>query len=102
LNQNSLNRIWARNDHERLTGLAERLTGESLKNVKAEGGLTISMEQAFLRGLTNLLRRLGRDPLSLAVIIEYLWRIDLSVHNQLLRQSLPDDRDPLLEEVLLL
>ncbi len=102
LDRNNLQRIWARHDSERLTRLAERLTGESLRNSQRDGGVTIGMEQAFLRGLTRLLRRLGRDPLGLAVIIEYLWRVELAVHNQLLRKTLSDDRDSLLEEVLLL
>lgn len=102
LDRNNLQRIWARHDSERLTCLAERLTGESLRNSKLDGGVTIGMEQAFLRGLTRLLRRLGRDPLGLAVIIEYLWRVELALHNQLLRKTLSDDRDSLLEEVLLL
>ena len=102
LDRNNLQRIWARHDSERLTSLTERLTGESLRNSKMDGGVTIGMEQAFLRGLTSLLRRLGRDPLGLAVIIEYLWRAELAVHNQLLRKTLSDDRDSLLEEVLLL
>lgn len=102
LDRNNLQRIWARHDSERLTSLTERLTGESLRNSKMDGGVTIGMEQAFLRGLTSLLRRLGRDPLGLAVIIEYLWRVELAVHNQLLRKTLSDDRDSLLEEVLLL
>jgi len=102
LDRNNLQRIWARHDSERLTSLAERLTGESLRNSKRDGGVTIGMEQAFLRGLTRLLRRLGRDPLGLAVIIEYLWRVELAVHNQFLRKNLSDDRDSLLEEVLLL
>ena len=102
LDRNNLQRIWARHDSERLTCLAERLTGESLRNSKMDGGVTIGMEQAFLRGLTRLLRRLGRDPLGLAVIIEYLWRVELALHNQLLRKTLSDDRDSLLEEVLLL
>jgi hypothetical protein len=102
LDRINLQRIWARHDSERLTSLAERLTGESLRNSKMDGGVTIGMEQAFLCGLTSLLRRLGRDPLGLAVIIEYLWRVELAVHNQLLRKTLYDDRDSLLEEVLLL
>ena len=102
LDRNNLQRIWARHDSERLTCLAERLTGESLRNSKMDGGVTIGMEQAFLRGLTRLLRRLGRDPLGLAVIIEYLWRVELALHNQLLRKTLSEDRDSLLEEVLLL
>jgi len=102
LDRNNLQRIWARHDSERLASLAERLTGKSLRSSKMDGGVTIGMEQAFLRGLTSLLRRLGRDPLGLAVIIEYLWRVELAVHNQLLRKTLSDDRDSLLEEVLLL
>jgi hypothetical protein len=102
LDRNNLQRIWARHDSERLASLAERLTGESLRNSKMDGAATIGMEQAFLRGLTRLLRRLGRDPLGLAVIIEYLWRVELAMHNQLLRKTLSDDRDSLLEEVLLL
>jgi len=67
-----------------------------------DGGVTIGMERAFLYGLTKRLRRLGRDPLGLAVIIEYLWRTELALHNQQLRQGLAEDRDSLLEEVLLL
>jgi hypothetical protein len=102
LDRNNLQRIWARHDSERLTDLAERLTGEPLKNLKTDGEGTVGMEQAFLRGLTRLLRRLGRDPLGLAIIIEYLWRNELAMHNHLLRQALSADRDSLLEEVLLL
>jgi hypothetical protein len=93
----NLQRIWASHDSERLARLTERLAGEPL-----QGGATIGMEQSLLHGLTRLLRRAGRDPLGLAVIIEYLWRAELAVHNQLLRQTLSDDRDSLLEEVLLL
>jgi hypothetical protein len=93
----NLQRIWASHDSERLARLTERLAGEPL-----QGGATIDMEQSLLHGLTRLLRRAGRDPLGLAVIIEYLWQSELAVHNQLLRQTLSDDRDSLLEEVLLL
>ena len=102
LDRNNLQRIWIRHDSERLTSLAERLTGESLRNSKTDGGDTVGMERAFLNGLTRRLRCLGRDPLGLAVIIEYLWLAELALHNQLLRQALSDDRDSLLEKVLLL
>ena len=60
------------------------------------------MEQTLLQGLTRHLRRAGRDPLGLGVIIEYLWRVELAMHNQLLRKNLSEDRNALLEEVLLL
>ena len=92
----SLQRIWATHDSDRLTRLTTRLTGEPLISTEA-----IGMEQSLLRGLTRLLRRAGRDPLGLAVIIEYLWLAQLAVHNQLLRQALAPDRGELLEEVLL-
>lgn len=102
LDRNKLQRIWANHDRERLAMLTERLTGEISRSEKTHGSVSIAMEQAFLHGLTRLLRRLGRDPLGTAIIIEYLWRCELAMHNRLLRQTLPDNREHLLEEVLLL
>lgn len=102
LDRNKLQRIWANHDHERLARLTERLTGENALSEKTHGGVPAVMEKAFLQGLTRLLRRLGRDPLGAAVIIEYLWRCELATHNRLLRQTLSEDREHLLEEVLLL
>jgi len=93
----ALQRIWANQDSDRLARLVERLAGEPLPSRK-----TIAMEQTLLHGLTRLLRRAGRDPLGLAVIIEYLWRVELAMHNQLLRQTLSGGQESLLEEVLLL
>ncbi len=93
----SLQRIWATHDSDRLSNLANRLAGEPLISTKATG-----MEQCLLNGQTRLLQRAGRDPLGLAVIIEYLWKAQLAVHNQVLRKSLAPDREELLEEVLLL
>ena len=93
----SLQRVWAAHDSDRLARLTTRLAGGPLVSTEA-----IGMEQCLLRGLTRLLRRAGRDPLGLAVVIEYLWLAQLAVHNQLLRQALAPDREELLEEVLLL
>ena len=92
----SLQRVWAAHDSERLIGLTTRLAGEPLLSTEA-----IGMEQSLLRGLTRWLRRAGRDPLGLSVIIEYLWLAQLAIHNQLLRQALAIDREELLGEVLL-
>ena len=91
-----LQRIWIAHDSARLASVTSRLAGEPL--IATE---TIGMEQSLLRGLTRLLRRAGRDPLGLAVVIEYLWLAQLAVHNQLLRQALAPDREDLLESVLL-
>jgi len=91
-----LQRIWATHDSERLARLAVRRAGKPLAAVDA-----VKMEQCLLGGLTGFLRRAGRDPLGLAVIIEYLWLAQLAVHNQLLHQALATDRAELLEEVLL-
>lgn len=102
IDRNKLQRIWANHDGERLARLTERLTGEPLRSGKTNTGVSIGMEQAFLHGLTKLLRRLGRDPLGIAVILEYLWRSQLAMHNHTLRQTLAEDREALLEEVLLL
>ena len=92
-----LQRVWAGHDSERLARLARRRAGEPMLAREP-----IGMEQCLLRGLTRLLRRSGRDPLGLGVIIEYLWLAQLAVHNQLLQQALGVDRRELLEEVLLL
>lgn len=93
----SLQRIWATQDSARLAGLLTRLTGEPVSSSK-----TVAVEQSLLRGITRLLRRVGREPLGPGVIIEYLWRAQLSLHNQLLRQTLAAEQGDLLEEVLLL
>lgn len=90
-------RIWTARDEERLAAIVTKLGGISARNLEA-----VNMEQGLINGLTHLLRKAGRDPLGLAVVIEYLWKIQLSVHNRLLRNLLADDRDELLEEVLLL
>ena len=93
----SLQRIWAAHDSDRLSKLTSHLAGEPIVSTETRG-----MEQCLLNGLTRLLRRAGRDPLGLAVVIEYLWRAQLAVHNQVLWKSLALDREELLEEALLL
>ena len=93
----SLQRIWATHDSDRLSKLTSRLAGEPMVSTETRG-----MEQCLLNGLTRFLLRAGRDPLGLAVVIEYLWRAQLAVHNQVLWKSLALDREELLEEVLLL
>ncbi len=97
LMKTSLQRVWAARDSGRLAKVTAQLAGEPSCSVEATG-----MEQCLMRGLVRRLHREGRDPLGLALIVEYLWLAQLSIHNQLLRQGLAIDREELLEEVLLL
>jgi len=94
---NTLKRVWAAHDDDRLAALATRLSGRSVHRMEP-----VNLEQGLLNGLTRLLRQAGRDPLGLAVIIEYLWRIQLAAHNHWLRGRLASEREDLFEEVLLL
>lgn len=93
----SLARTWAARDEDRLAVQVKQLAGGAGRSLEA-----VNMEQALINGLTRLLRQAGRDPLGLAVIIEYLWKSQLAAHNQMLRKSLAEDREELFEEVLLL
>lgn len=93
----NLQRVWRARDSERLVRLVSRRAREPVVSTK-----TVAMEQCLLNGLTRLLRHGGRDPLGLGVVIDYLWRVQIAVHNQVLRQTLAADRETLLEEVLLL
>lgn len=93
----TLQRVWATHDSTRLTRLAGQLAGSD-----PPAHQPVAMEQCLLNGLSQRLRQAGREPLELGVIIDYLWRSQLAVHNQVLRQTLAGDGDDLLEEVLLL
>ncbi|MEJ2471425.1 MAG: hypothetical protein P8Y96_09930 [Desulfuromonadales bacterium] len=91
-----LQRVWAERDEARFLLLAGRRAGEAVADPHAT-----RLEQALVKGLSRLLRRAGRDPLSPAVIIDYLWRVQQAAHNRLLEKTLPADRSALLTEVLL-
>lgn len=92
-----LTRVWAIRDEDRLATLVTKLGGLPTRNLEA-----VNLEQGLINGLTRLLRVAGRDPLGVAVVIEYLWKTQLAAHNRLLRNILADGRQELLEEVLLL
>lgn len=92
-----LHRIWATHDSDRLARLVVRRAGVPLASAN-----TVAIEQCLLGGLTRMFRRAGRDPLGLAIVIEYFWLAQLAVHNQMLRQTLGQDREEFIAEVLLL
>ena len=93
----TLSRIWATRDEDRLAKQVNKLAGGATRSLEA-----IHLEQALIKGLTRLLRQAGRDPLGLGVVIEYLWKSQLAAHNQVLRKTLAEDRAELFEEALLL
>ncbi|MDH3998914.1 MAG: V-type ATPase subunit, partial [Desulfuromonadales bacterium] len=64
-----LQRIAAQQDHERFAMLVASLTGSEAASDKP-----LRLEQHLLNGLTRQLKRWGRDPLGLGVVIDYLWR----------------------------
>jgi len=92
-----LHRVWTTHDDARLETLAARLAGGT-----GRFGESVQMEQGLINGLSRALRRAARDPLSLAVVVEYLWRSQVAAHNRLLKRILPAERQELLMEVLLL
>ena len=92
-----LERIWATRDEDRLAEQVKTLAGGTTRSLEA-----IHLEQDLINGLTRLLRQAGRDPLGLGVVIEYLWKMQLAAHNQVLRKTLAEDRAELFEEALLL
>lgn len=92
-----LRRIWGAHDDERLVTLAARLAGGTGRFAEA-----VQMEQGLINGLSRLLRRAAREPLDLAVVVDYLWRSQVAAHNRLLKRILPAERQELLMEVLLL
>lgn len=93
----ALSRIWATRDQDLLDRLVGKLAGTPVRSLAA-----VALEQRLLNGLSRLLRRAGRDPLDLAVVIEYLWKNQLAAHNQVLRKILGEHREELYEEALLL
>ncbi len=97
LTAENLLRIWKNHDTRRLATLASSMVG--VPTVECEATV---MERHLLSGLGRQLQRAGRDPLSVGVILDYLWRAQLASYNHILRQTLTPDSEELLEEVMLL
>ena len=47
----------------------------------------VGVEAFLMQGLTNRLRRAGRDPLQPGLVLDYLWRCQLAARNRGLRLS---------------
>lgn len=97
LDRDVLQRVWQHADRGRLLRLARQVSGQEIARPRET-----QVEQALLAGLANGLRRAGRDPLGLAVILDYLGRCQRLLHNQILRRALEyADRAPVREALLL-
>lgn len=93
-----LQRLWAARDEDGLGRLVVRLAGAS----QAPPQDARAMETLLLKGITAELRRLGRDPLGNAVLLDYLWRCQMAARNRALLAGLDDDSEALLDESMVL
>lgn len=76
LDNKTYEKIWVKKDLSSLLMLMGKRTG--LKgNPEADG-----VEQFMLRGLTTKLRREGRNSLQLGLLLDYLWRCQLTARNR--------------------
>lgn len=76
-----LRRTWKAVDRAAFTVMAARLAAGQLTDLDPRAA-----ERQLLRGLTLRLRRAGRDPLAVGVIIDYLWRCRVAARNRALQQ----------------
>lgn len=82
----ALGRVWAAGDRLAMARLTARLSGTEPVNLEPR-----AVERQLLKGLAGRLRRAGRDPLGIGVIIDLLWRCRLAAHNQALRQAVGEE-----------
>lgn len=92
-----LQQIWERQDTARLRRLVARDTGLILDSQHSRAA-----EQSLLTGLSRQLHKAGRDPLGPGLILDYLWRYQVWVHNQLVYQSSAGQTELMFGETLLL
>ena len=59
-----------------LSSLVGKLTG-----ITVERPDTATIENALYRGMTSFLRKAGREPLGIGLILDYLWRCSLEARN---------------------
>lgn len=90
-----LTRAWAGNDVAAVVRLAASLSGQALTELEPRAA-----ERQLLAGLTLRLRRAGRDPLGIGVILDTLWRCRLATRNRALQERAGDE-DGLLAAALL-
>lgn len=90
-----LSRAWASGDRAAVSRLAVRLSARDPVDLEPRAA-----ERQLLGGLTSRLRRVGREPLGVGVVIDLLWRCRIAARNQALRQAAGEE-DGLLAVALL-
>ncbi|HEY5674458.1 MAG TPA: hypothetical protein VIR78_12180 [Malonomonas sp.] len=71
-----LKKIWAAGDLSGLLNLVVKRAGQPGDPEKT------GVEDFLLQGLSSKLRRGGREPLQLALLLDYLWRCQLAARNR--------------------
>lgn len=87
--------VWAAGDTATLQRLVARLVGVERLDLEPRAA-----ERELLNGLTRRLRRAGRDPLGIGVVIDYLWRCQIAARNHALQQAAGGDDDLLAAALL--
>ncbi len=90
-----LRRAWEAADAVQLRQLAGRLGGTAPVDLEPR-----AVERQLLGALTVRLRRAGRDPLDVGVVVDALWRCRIAARNRALRQACGEE-DGLLAVALL-
>ena len=91
-----LKRIWRTRDRPQLGSVVRQVAGGTV-----EASEPRNVERILLAGIGRQLHRFGRDPLSVAVVIDYLWRRHVAAQNQQLRLLTGRDQQGLLMEAML-
>lgn len=85
--------ILEKGDRQALDSLARRLTGVETSEI---------MEHSLYRWITGILRKAGREPLSTALVLDYLWRSSMEARNlSILLYGGEIDRDAVASEMIL-
>jgi hypothetical protein len=96
LDPERLTRVWHNRDLVFMGRMVGQLAGTPPPEIEPR-----SIERVLLDGLSRRLRRSGRDPLGLGVIIDYLWRCRVALCNRSLHRGRHGYNDALLLEALL-
>jgi vacuolar-type H+-ATPase subunit C/Vma6 len=90
------NDIFKKGDPLQTASLIQELTG-----IKLDSADTIRIERALYTGITREFRKKGKDPLSLGLILDYLWRCSVEAMNLVLLFYTKDlERDEVAGELV--
>jgi hypothetical protein len=96
VNTRLLTRVSLNRDQVAFGRLAARLSSGGPLELEPRAA-----ERRLLTGLGHRLRRVGRDPLEVGVVLDTLWHSDLAARHRALRRETGDSTDELLHEVWL-